>query len=133
MLRKRWMASLLYNLEEALNPSIFSLSNFKALISFLYRQYPEGFYVNAPSKRDFDSPLAVANYITRYIGRPAMAQSRICDYDGTFVTYWYHRHEDNQIVHVTEHAHTFIKKLMIHIPQQGFHMLRYYGLYTSLL
>ncbi|MBQ7246075.1 MAG: transposase [Firmicutes bacterium] len=131
MLRKRWQTTLLYNLRDALDIKIFSMSDFKKLISLLYKNYPDGFYVNAPSKRDFNSPMAVANYITRYIGRPAMAQSRITNYDGENVSWWYQRHEDNEIINVTEHAHSFIKKLIIHIPEQGFHMLRYYGLYAS--
>ena len=130
MLRKKWMTSLLVNLKASLNKELFSINNFNALVSYLYKAYPEGFYVNAPSKSDFNSPLAVANYITRYIGRPVMAQSRITKYDGNFVTYWYQRHEDNEIVFKTEHAYEFIKKLIIHIPQQGFNMLRYYGIYA---
>ena len=59
-----------------------------------------------------------------------MAQSRITDYDGTYVSYWYQRHEDNEIVDVRKHAHDFMKKLIIHIPEKGFNMLRYYGLYA---
>ena len=71
------MTSLLVNLKASLNKELFSINNFNALVSYLYKAYPEGFYVNAPSKSDFNSPLAVANYITRYIGRPVIAQSRI--------------------------------------------------------
>ena len=130
MLRKKWMTTLLANLKEHLDPGIFSISSFNALVNDLYRNYKDGFYVNAPSKEDFNSPMAVAKYITRYIGRPVMAQSRITDYDGTDVTYWYQRHEDNKIVYVTEHAYEFIKTLIIHIPEKGFNMLRYYGLYA---
>lgn len=130
MLRKKWMTTLLANMKAALNPELFSRSEFNALVSSLYRTYTDGFYVNAPSKEDFNSPMAVAKYITRYIGRPVMAQSRISAYDGTHVTYWYQRHEDNEIVYKTDHAHDFIKKLIIHIPEKGFNMLRYYGLYA---
>ena len=130
MLRKKWQTTLLYNLYDALDEDIFSKAEFKHLMNYLYKTYTEGFYVNAPSKTDFNSPMAVAKYVTRYIGRPAMAQSRITDYDGTYVSYWYQRHEDNEIVNVREHAHNFIKKLIIHIPEKGFNMLRYYGLYA---
>ena len=130
MLRKKWRTTLLSNVKDALNTDVFSISEFKALVSYLYRKYPEGFYVNAPSKEDFDSPMAVAKYITRYIGRPVMAQSRITNYDGSNVTYWYQRHEDNETIFKTEHAYEFIKKLIIHIPEKGFNMLRYYGLYA---
>lgn len=130
MLRKKWMTTLLSNMKEALSPDLFSLSQFNDLVSFFYHKYTDGFYVNAPAKEDFNSPMAVAGYITRYIGRPVMAQSRITDYDGNNVTYWYQRHEDNETVFVTEHAHKFIARLIIHIPEKGFNMLRYYGLYA---
>lgn len=123
------MTALLANMKAALDPGVFPVSAFNALVSFLYKRYPDGFYVNAPSKEEFSSPMAVARYITRYIGRPVMAQSRITAYDGTSVTYWYQRHEDDGIVYKTEHAHEFIKELIIHIPEKGFNMLRYYGLY----
>ena len=53
-----------------------------------------------------------------------MAQSRITNYDGTNVSYWYQRHEDNEVILVTEHALKFIQKLIIHIPEKGFNMPR---------
>lgn len=130
MLRKKWRAILLANLKTAIDPKKIDLQTLNGLVSKLYRLYPEGFYVHAPYKENFHSPMAVAKYITRYIGRPVMAQSRITGYDGEHVTYWYQRHEDNEIVPVTEHAHTFIEKLILHIPEKRFNMLRYYGLYA---
>lgn len=130
MLRKKWMTALLANLKAALNSELFSLCEFKRLTDQLYVHYPDGFYVHAPSS-EFNSPEAVAKYITRYIGRPAMAQSRILYYDGKNVTFWYQRHEDNERTVETVSAFTFIKKLIIHIPEKGFHMLRYYGLYAK--
>ncbi|MDR0923942.1 MAG: transposase [Hungatella sp.] len=60
-----------------------------------------------------------------------MASSRIDDYDGDFVTFHYTRHEDNKTI--TEHipALDFIKRLIIHIPEKHFKMLRYYGIYAK--
>lgn len=78
-----------------------------------------------------NSSVKFTKYIVRYIGRPAMAQSRITDYDGKQVTFWYQRHEDNKKVVETISAHDFIKRLIIHIPEKGFNMLRYYGLYAQ--
>ena len=75
------MNILLKNILSSLNPIIFNIQHFKNLVSKLYNSYKDGFYVHAPCI-DFNSPEAVANYITRYIGRPAMAQSCITDYDG---------------------------------------------------
>lgn len=130
MLRKRWMTTLLVNLENSIDFSALSATKFKNLLNALYHKYPEGFYVNAP-KSDFSSASSVTKYIVRYIGRPAMAQSRITDYDGKNVTFWYQRHEDSKKVTETIHAHDFIKRLIIHIPEKGFNMLRYYGIYAQ--
>ena len=130
MLRKRWMTTLLSRMKEALDPDLFDLKEFNHLVNKLYSDKSNGFYVHAPGT-DLGSTDAVVNYVTRYIGRPVMAQSRITNYDGTYVTYWYQRHEDNKIEYVTEHAFEFIKKLIIHIPEKGFNMLRYYGIYAK--
>ena len=46
-----------------------------------------------------------------------MAESRIIDYDETYVTFWYQRHEDNKIVIEKVHAYEFISRLIIHIPE----------------
>lgn len=60
-----------------------------------------------------------------------MAQSRILDYDGEFVTFYYDRHEDNKRVTEKLHAFDFIKRLIVHIPDEQFKMIRYYGLYAK--
>lgn len=60
-----------------------------------------------------------------------MAQSRILSYDGQFVTFYYDRHEDNKRVVEKVHAIEFIKRLIIHIPNEEFKMIRYYGLYSA--
>jgi hypothetical protein len=125
MLRKRWQTTLLFNLEKILSKDVF-----RKIKNSLYHSNPDGFYVHGPST-EFNSPAAVSNYITRYIGRPAMALSRITSYDGEFVTFWYERHEDNKRIEVTLSSTEFIKKLIIHIPDKYFNQLRYYGLYAK--
>lgn len=130
MLRSRFMTTLLFNMKSALDPDSFSLSDFNALTNSLYKTKHNGFYVNAPPA-DLGSTDAIVHYVIRYIGRPVMAQSRILSYDGTNVTYWYQRHADQEKVTVTESACEFIQKLIIHIPEKNFNMLRYYGLYAK--
>lgn len=39
-----------------------------------------------------------------------MAQSRILNYDGEYVTFWYDRHEDNQRVEEIVNVYEFIKE-----------------------
>ena len=124
MLRKRWQATILDLLHKKLGDSFYKLK------SYLFKKYPDGFYVYAKSNMESDYSRAV-EYIIRYTGRPAMAQSRILDYDGEFVTFYYDRHEDNQRVTEKIHAFEFIKRLIIHIPDEQFKMIRYYGLYAK--
>ena len=124
MLRKRWQATILSFLHEELGPSFYSLK------SYLFKNYPKGFYVYANPNVNSKSSEAI-KYIIRYTGRPAMAQSRILNYDGEFVTFYYDRHEDKKRVTEKIHAFEFIKRLIIHIPDEQFKMIRYYGLYAK--
>ena len=52
-------------------------------------------------------------------------------YDGENVTFHYTRHEDNKTVTETIPALNFIQKLIVHIPEKHFKMLRYYGIYAK--
>lgn len=60
-----------------------------------------------------------------------MAQSRILNYDGTYVTYYYERHEDGKRIEETIHVYEFIKLLIKHIPDKNFKVVRYYGIYAK--
>ena len=125
MLRSRFQTTLLYLLEKH-----FGKENFKSLKNHIYKTSSNGFYVHAPRivSRDIKSTV---KYVIRYSGKPAMAQSRILDYDGTYVTFWYDRHEDNKRVIEKIHVYEFIKRLIIHIYDKYFNVIRYYGLYAK--
>jgi hypothetical protein len=101
---------------------------FKSLVDRLYLNYKDGFYVNAPPVKNFS--FGVVNYIIRYTGRPVIAQSRITHYDGNSVTFTYTPHGSDELVTETLSAFDFIKKLIIHIPDKNFKMIRYYGFYS---
>ena len=53
--------------------------------------------------------IQTIKYISRYLGRPVIATSRIDDYDGDNVTFHYNRHEDETLVTETIPALDFIK------------------------
>ena len=93
-----------------------------------YSQHKQGFYVYA--KPNLCDPKVVTKYIGRYLGRPVIATSRIDRYDGDTVTFHYNRHEDEQYVEETLPAIDFIKRLIRHIPEKHFKMIRYGGLYA---
>ena len=104
--------------------------SFKPIKNHVYSTSKNGFYVHAPKSKARDIKSTV-KYVIRYSGKPAMAQSRITDYDGEFVTFWYDRHEDNERVVETIHAYEFIKRLIVHIYDEYFNIVRYYGLYAK--
>ena len=123
--RKRFMKVILDLLEENIGKD-----NFRKLKNDLYRRYLEGFYVYAP-KSKFKSVKGLLSYVCRYLSRPVMAESRILDYDGLYVTFWYQRHKDDLIIIEKLHAYEFIQRLIMHIPEPNFKYIRFYGAYNN--
>lgn len=123
MLRKKWQTSLLFMLEHRLGKD-----KFMRIKNSLYSANKNGFYVYA--KSNIDKRKHVVSYVVRYTGRPVMAQSRITGYDGSTVSFWYQRHEDGQKVTESISSIDFIKRLIIHIQEEQFKTVRYYGLYA---
>ena len=119
-LRKSWQYSILKLLLEHL-PSL------KILVDKLYANNESGFYVFAPPIKNFNA--GVINYITRYAGRPVLEQSRLIDYTGDTVTFTYTPHGSNELVTEKLSVFQFIKKLIIHIPERNFKMIRYFRFY----
>ena len=103
-------------------------ASFKKMKSSIYKKDKNGFYVYA--KPNLCDPDSVVKYISRYLGRPVIATSRIDSYDGENVTFHYNKHEDNSYVEKTLPVLDFIKLLIQHIPEKHFKMTRYYGLYA---
>lgn len=82
-------------------------------------------------KQNNTSTENTIKYVVRYTGKPVMAESRILYYDGEYVTFWYQRHEDKKLVKECIHVYEFIKILIIHIPEENFKTVRYYGIYSK--
>lgn len=121
-LRNSFRTALLNMLSHRIGPS------FNKLKSLCYRENKYGFYVFA--KPNKCNPQTVIDYIGRYLGRPVIATSRIDSYDGDFVSFHYNRHEDKKLVQETLPVLDFIKRLIRHIPEKHFKMIRYGGLYA---
>jgi len=103
--------------------------SFKKIKALCYKNNKNGFYVYA--KPDKCKPGAVIKYIGRYLGRPVIAASRIDKYDGGNVTFHYNRHKDDAYMEETVPVMDFIKRLIRHIPEKHFKMIRYGGLYAK--
>lgn len=124
-LRKRFQKVLLDLIEFDLGKD-----NFRHLKNKIYSHTKDGFYVYA-EKKNSHSTKDMVEYAVRYTGKPAMAESRILDYDGKFITFWYRRHEDDLPVVEKINALEFIRRLIIHIHDENFKTVRYYGIYNK--
>lgn len=122
-LRNAFRKVLLEQLTARIGPS------FRRVKNEMYTKHADGFYVRA--KPNLCTPDITIKYISRYLGRPVIATSRIDTYDGENVTFHYTRHEDNKTVSETVPALNFIQRLIVHIPEKHFKMLRYYGIYAK--
>ena len=121
-LRHAFQTVLLNELESRLGPS------FKKVKAASYRNHKDGYYVYAKAQNC--DPKIINKYIGRYLGRPPIATSRIDNYDGQNVTFHYNRHEDDVYVEETIPVMEFIERLIQHVPEKHFKMLRYGGLYA---
>ena len=122
-LRNAFRKVLLEKMTAAIGPS------FRKIKNDIYKNHADGFYVRA--KPNLCTPDITIKYISRYLGRPVIATSRIDKYDGENVTFHYTRHEDNKTIEECVPALDFIKRLIVHIPEKHFKMLRYYGIYAK--
>lgn len=89
----------------------------KGKIKTILKDYWDGFLqryenkIRPNAKAEIKYAKTAAKYVGRYVGRPAIAESRILKYDGENVTYKYIRHGDNKIILETVHVYEFIKMI----------------------
>lgn len=132
-LRRSFMKQLLAHLKDNYSDNPNDLKKIKILINQIYKEKKNGFYVNAPKMKSKSGKDAVVSYIIRYTGRPVMASSRIVNYDKDKkrIHYYYEDHKTKERVDVEEDVFAFMKKLIVHIPEAQFKMIRYYGIYAT--
>lgn len=128
-LSKRFMKILLDKMEKR-----FGINNFRKIKNNMYLKYPNGFYVNNKLEDDgykFNSIEELIRYVTRYCSRPVIAESRIINYDGENVTWFYSDHKHEQYHEVTDSAFSFISKILRHLLPFNFKSIRYFGFYNK--
>ncbi len=125
-LRKSWQKGLIDALRKTIKKK---KRDYDRLASKLYAIYQDGFYVYG--KRVIKNSKAAMKYVGRYTGRPAIANSRILDYDGKTVTYYYDDHKSGKRIEEKISVFEFMKRVIIHIANRGFKMIRYYGIYAQ--
>jgi len=124
-MRKTWQYQVLTRFKQVLPKT----KSYCVFIDRFFKRYPEGFYVYLPKESRITSKRMIGKYVARYVRHPAIANTRICGYDGNSVTFWY---KDNDGVRnvVTMGVFQFIEALIQHIPDRQFKMIRYYGAYA---
>jgi len=97
--------------------------------SFVTTQYERPWLVH------FDKPTKdykhTISYIGRYTKKPPIAMSKILAFTGTHVTYKYLNHRTKKYNRLTIPMDEFFEKFIQHIPEKGFRMTRYYGLFAN--
>jgi hypothetical protein len=117
MLKIRWKVKLLWKLKDILP---------KDLKEFLFNLR---WYVNVGIR--LINARATIHYIGRYTKKPVIAETRILDYDGQFVSFVYQDFRSDSEVKWTLPVEKFISLLIQHIPPKQFRTIRYYGLLAS--
>jgi len=119
-LHKTWQAIVLRELKKHLCQKI---------IEHSFRRYPNGFA--AYLKPDIIwSGKYLVRYLGRYLRHPAIANSRICGYDGETVRFWFEDHKTKEKVFRELSVFDFMFAVIQHIPEKNFKLIRYYGLYS---
>lgn len=108
--------------------------------------YHNGYYIYGPkfstnntTTRDIKE---LTNYVARYASHPPISERRILSFDvlNKTVTWYYDPHEDDDIKDeeqkkgrqiITESVFSFMAKLIVHIPDKSFQIIRYYGFYAN--
>ena len=116
------------------------ITDFAPTDKALREKYPKGFNVEAappPKNLQGDHNLKkLVKYVARYLGRPCIGTSRIDSYDGQSVSFHYDAHigrtgNKNEKRSETLPAIDFLVRLVQHIQEPHFVMVRYFGLYST--
>lgn len=126
-LRKQWQTVVLKLIRRTL--SVRAKKKFQPLLQAAYTNNPDGFYVNAPKRSQTDVRGLLA-YIGRYMKRGPIALNRIIMYDGEVVVFSYQDKRESEWEVESLPVETFIGRLVRHIPDKQFKMVRHYGLYS---
>lgn len=148
-LRKTFQNKLFHNIYlfyKTIIRNNFLTNKMLKLLNYLKNKYPDGYYVYGPKFDDSNTTTSdmkkLTSYICRYASHPPISERRILSINknSNQISWFYDPHEDDDIKDeeqkigrqfITEHVFEFMKKLIIHIPDKGFQIIRYYGFYSN--
>lgn len=108
-----------------LPPHLKHIKNYKTFNSWLNAIYQKKWYVFL-QKSSYDHKRNI-EYLGKYLKRPPLGETRIKAYDGTTVTYTYLDYYHNTTETISLPVLDFIGRLVAHIPDTNFRVIRYYG------
>jgi hypothetical protein len=105
-----------------------SFSRYK--LSLLNKCYSLDWY--SYTKRIFDGPLAMKEYLGRYTHRISISNNRIISVDVDTVTFGVRDYKnDNTKKNITLTKVEFIRRFLMHVLPKGFVKIRHYGLLAN--
>jgi len=81
-------------------------------------------------KPPINKPGKVLDYLGRYVHRIAIANSRILSLEDGMVTFRYQESDSGKWKRMTLPAQEFLRRYLQHVLPQGFHKVRYFGLWS---
>jgi len=100
-------------------------------IDRLWRQYPNGLVAYLEKGEVPEGGRGLARYLVKYVVSPPIAVSRLIDYDGGEVQYWWKDHRSHKREEARIDVMRFIGRMVQHILPKGFQRIRYYGLHGT--
>ena len=109
-------------LPKAMKDTCTNLTEFN---QWLDEQYQKNWIVHfaKPNKNHHKN----VKYLGRYLKRPPLSMTRLKHYDGKMVTFEYLNHRTKQRDRFVCEEEEFLMRLLQHVPDKGFRMIRYYG------
>ncbi|OPZ92142.1 MAG: putative transposase [Firmicutes bacterium ADurb.Bin419] len=123
VIRKKWQYYILTALKKAM-PGDKELAK---IIDWCFKERSNGFNIQAKRRIEGKTKQA-ARYMARYVRHPAIADSRIIEYDTRNVTFIYEREGKTNTVVMDKYE--FIHNVIKHIPDNNFKMVRYFGIHA---
>ena len=124
-LRKVWQ----YHVLTAIKKHLPKCPENNIFIDAMFKTHPDGFYVYA--KDTVTNNTSLLRYIARYVRHPAIAQSRIMNFDGKTVTFICNKNEDEKEHIVSMPVQEFLLAIAQHIPPKGFQLIKHLGVYAN--
>jgi hypothetical protein len=122
-IRRKWQYFILTALRKAMPGN----REIAKIINWCYKERKNGFNIQAKRRIEGNTKQA-ARYMARYVRHPAIADSRIINYDTEKVTFVYEREEKTYTVVMDKYE--FIHNVIKHIPDKNFKMVRYFGIHA---